>query len=1031
MRNISDVSLAKIAQRFGAEPFLVVGITWTQFEYYYADKALNADIPGKLLTINSIEDVTTLAGSTNTTNLNITLDDTDGSLKEIFNNLDIHRRPVAVYQCFEGVPFSEKFPIYEGLLESPIVWSDNDRTLSFSVVGMNEHKEIGFSPEEGQFPNLPVADVGVAWPMAFGQPEHCPGLTYQLPAVGTIQYPYFHVDPNLDIFDSSYNSNSPENQPSASVTAVAVPRENFGATGEIVNTPQFKSEADIINYMQSNTDQILAGSQGAINYSQHQTTVSEALKYAESQLAKALDHRPPPGESSFIIDGQEYDFHDYELQINATWTNGIPHPIPLPQANQSAYAKLPTVQAQLKEQHARSDGVQLLNKGYGFPIGVNLIVTMNNHVFDGIMDSKGFMKLKALKLPDPVPAYYPNRTIAGETITQYTTPTTHTNDGSLYGSSGGKILTPYQQNLYYFIANGVFTPKEYKDRGKPHLSSYGQAPVGWNLQQGIQSDGFQLYNAGTQITVLGDYSIDYIVNIFPTEVTQVWGYKAIGNTKTLSLVPANRYKVVDVTFGSITAKVVRMNRLLSAYPGENWADGIYVDQTSSIGPNPIDIIAAIINLYATDLTIDENSFAVCRALLVNYPMNFTISDKPEILGFLQDLAYQCRCAIYIKNQVFFMKYLSAEFATGVHITIDDVLEGSIQVTTSETEQITTRLAGHYFSDYATGVESQVIVRNNVARYGLFKDDHTFFAYTDGRYVQKTVTYWVIIKSNVWKKIKFSTPLHLLNLETFDLVSFDIPGVVANVPVTCRIESTQYDSANNKIDFECWVPVRLGEMLPYQFAYPADSETDFSDIYLQQFDGNFQGDFRQLAEGTIATVPGQVSNSSAGGGADSVSEDGGPSTAYNDINQTTRDRGEPRPSDRDDTIRQRGLTAEKIFDPVALPDGGDKPDYTPGVTARVKPLQLNVLPVPACIPGIVQGKIGGGLFNVTIYPQGMAEDHKSVSCKQLQIRADEIIPVGTFVLVSAVCTDKSGDEDKITFNYTYYMQVPVWLGQIEE
>lgn len=1028
MRNISDVSLAKIAQRFGAEPFLVVGVTWQVQEFYYADKALDVNIPGKLLQINSIEDVTILAGSTSTTNLSITLDDTDGSLKNIFNVLDIHRRPVAVYQCFEGIPFNEKFVIYEGLLESPIVWSDNDRTLSFSVVGMNEHKEIGFSPEEGQFPNLPVADVGVAWPMAFGSPVHCPGLTYQTPAVGTIQYPYFHLDPSLDIYDEAYNPAAPENQPTSSVTAAAVPRDSFGASGEIVNTPQFKSESDIINYMQANADQILAGNQGAINYSQHQTTVGEALSFAHSQLAKAIDHRPPPGFSSFIIDGQEYDDHDYELQFNATWSNPGPFEQPLPQANQSAYYNLPTVKEQLKAQHARSDGIQLLNNGFGFPVGVHLIIAMNNHVFDGIMDNTGFMKLKALKLPDPVPAYYPNRTIGTENITEFTSPQTHTSDGGLYSNSGGKYLSPYQQNLYYFIANGVFTPEEYAARGKPHLSGFGQAPVGWSLQQGIQSDGFQLYNAGTQITILGDYSIDYIINIFPTTVTAVWGYKAVGNVKTLSLVPSNRYSVVSVPFGTITAQIVRMNRLLSAYPGENWEDGIYVDQTSSIGPNPADIIAAIINTYSPDLGIDENSFAVCRALLVNYPMNFTLSDKPEILGFLQDLAYQCRCAIYIKNQVFFMQYLSAEFLSGVTITIDDVLEGTIQVTTSETEQIITRLSGHYFADYATGVESQVIVRNNVNRYGLFKDDHTFFAYTNGRYVQKSVTYWVIIRSNVWKKLKFSTPLHLLNLETFDLVVFDISGIVANVPVTCRIESTQYDSANNKIDFECWVPVRLGEMLPYQFAYPAESETDFSDIYLQQFDGNFQGDFRQLAEGTIATVPGQESNSVVGGGSDIGFDEGRPT--YGDINQTTRDRGEPRPSDRDDTIVAPRVTLEKLFDPVKLPDGAEKPNYTPAVTTRVKPLKLNVLPVPACIPGVVQGSQGGGKYNVTIYPQGMSEDPKTVVVQQLQIRADEQIPVGTYVLVSAVCIDKSGDENKITFNYTYYMQVPVWLGQPE-
>lgn len=1043
MRELSNISLTKIAQRFGSEPFLCLGINWAGTVFYYADKSLHINVPGKLLQINGLENVTTLAGSTNATNLNILLDDTDGSLKNIFNVLDIHKRPVSIYQCFEGIDFADKFVIFEGLIESPIVYSDGDRTLSFSVVGMNENREIGFSPEEGQFPNLPTSLVGQPWPMAFGYARHCPGLTYQYPAVGTILYPYFVVDPKLDVFSSADDPNSPENAGTAgstTVTGVAVPRKSYGQKGELVNTPIFHTVDEILAYTQNMGNNAIAGQQsGGVDYSDSgggSGSVAEALRLSDEQLSEALDQRPPAGKYFFIVEGQEYDEHDYELQINSTTTPGTPAKDPSlrqPQSNESAYAKVAEVEEELKAKKASSTGVQLINKGVGFPIDTKLIISMNNHVFQGQMDESGYMTLKQLRLPEPVPAYHQKKGFERNPVTNLnTTPGVDTSY-----EQNAKYLTPAEENTTYFVPDGTLTPEEYGlKRYKPRFTSLGEASVGWKVQQGLTSDGFQIYEAGSQLRILGDASVDYIVNIFPTEVHTVWGYKSVGNVKTLTQLHPDRWEQVTVDFNGVQAYVVRLNRLLSYYPREDWSDGIYVDQTSVVGPNPAHIMIHMINLYTTDLTYDQDSFALAATQLANYPMNFTISDKSDILAFLQDLAYQCRCAIYIKDRVFYIKYLAITPEPDDTITIDDVLEGTIQVSTTTTEEIVTRMTGKYSDDYAKGTESSVIARNNVAKYGLFKDEHNYFAYTHAQYVQKSVTYWLLQRSNCWKKLKFSTPIHKLNLETFDTINFIVPGQVSNGPVLCRIESTQYNSDLNQIDFDVWVPVRLGEMDPYKFAFPADSTLQFSDIYLQEFQNPTFGDFRNQAKGIVATVQGQASNSSSSGGADSRIGNGFGVSYSNDIGQfpadERRDTGDRYPTDIDDHIVTPRGAFEPFLKPLELPETeNDRVARTAEIVARRKPLQL--LPTnSSCIPGKVGGKAGGGNnYSVAIYPNGLNEAAENVIVTQLQIREDEEIPSDTWVLVSRVFKDKSGDEQRITATYDYYMQVPVWIGQMEE
>lgn len=99
---------------------------------------------------------------------------------------DIHKRDVWVYQWFEGLDLSDRFLLFRGKISSPIIWEEGDRTVTFTIITQLEDKEVGFSPEEGQFPFIPKDLVGKTWPSCFGTPIDVPAVRIGDAVTGTL-----------------------------------------------------------------------------------------------------------------------------------------------------------------------------------------------------------------------------------------------------------------------------------------------------------------------------------------------------------------------------------------------------------------------------------------------------------------------------------------------------------------------------------------------------------------------------------------------------------------------------------------------------------------------------------------------------------------------------------------------------------------------------------------------------------------------------------------------------------------------------
>ena len=76
----------------------------------------------------------------------------------------------------------------------------------------------------------------------------------------------------------------------------------------------------------------------------------------------------------------------------------------------------------------------------------------------------------------------------------------------------------------------------------------------------------------------------------------------------------------------------------------------------------------------------------------------------------------------------------------------------------------------------------MVLRHNVKRYGLQEKEYEWYIFNQPDIILKMATFWLIRLSNAWKRVKFRTYLHKLNLEAFDSVTFNAPGYVAAGPV---------------------------------------------------------------------------------------------------------------------------------------------------------------------------------------------------------------------------------------------------------
>ncbi len=325
---------------------------------------------------------------------------------------------------------------------------------------------------------------------------------------------------------------------------------------------------------------------------------------------------------------------------------------------------------------------------------------------------------------------------------------------------------------------------------------------------------------------------------------------------------------------------------------------------------------------------DEQLQKQLEGFLANYPSHFALTQRKQILQVLEEIAFQARCAITLKDNTFFLRYLPAEPVSVDTITESDIEVGSLELFHTTTEDLVTKLVARWRATGAQEEDNKVILRHNVRKYGTKEREFDFYIYNKVDMVIKSATYWLIRFSNTWKKVRFSTPITKLNLETFDAVTLDFDSpYVADSDVLAVIEKADYNSESHSIDFECWTLVKAGEMASYDFAYPADVDSELRFPTPVEVEEGFDGG-TGIGHGATGAHP--LRHDLRRGVR--VSYDGNPDPfGFEAAGRANSDRGGHKPSDSGDLHPGQPLIGPAVVFDERLPGQKTPPSTTPAST----------------------------------------------------------------------------------------------------
>lgn len=769
VRQINAAALDAIAKTRGLESIILVRVFWTDSDIItYSDREhLDVGVVGGILEVSNLDSVfNTLTGSASQ-NVTIKLNDTDGHIKQIFNNVDIHKRPVQILQWFDGLPLSESFIIYEGMINSPIEWVEHERTLSFEVITQLEDVLTGFSVEDGDFIDVPQDFIGKAWPMPFGTVVNVPALRLDDIVTGALANDTGVPDPYLGA-QAGYSDCQSGKQ-----LAIAACLSSVGA--------KLQFEGDL-------------GGAGLAVFNkgvQYQQRAQDMIRQVAQQSNRA---------------SQTYNGVKRDLEIRFD-----------------------------------SSHLTILN-GSKFLQNIPVGVKIGQAHFFGVFNGDDF---SVISKRGP----YPWET---------------NQSGDSSAGSGGSDPVNIEYDKIDFLERGLFdlgttddlgaddfvTPTDQdkiEDPCGPHnLILPGGCNKG-DSNRGAQNSqtyhGLLYIPAGSPVKPDTNYPIRYILSIIPgTLVLGVAAERSFVNrsagtlSKTLVGVPGDYFTISEQTFGSITALVLTLKQPLSsiedipfrttpgAHASIDWSDEIYVTLQSPVGPNTVDIIQYIINRWAPHFAIDTASFNHVRTKVANYPSNFCLFDRKELFTILKEIAYQARCAVFLKNNTFYIKYLPEEDDPVETITETDVVWQSVQVGCTRTEDISTRITGTWKENYFQKLPHKIVLMNNLAKYGLHEKSIDFYIYTDFLCVQKSLAFITMRESNVWKTLKLKTFITKLKIESLDTVTFDFSrDWIANGPVNGLIQKCNFDSDKLEIDLEVQLPILLGTITTYVNYHPSEAD----------------------------------------------------------------------------------------------------------------------------------------------------------------------------------------------------------------
>lgn len=737
------------------EPVVIVKVYWTGLSNtpisYCDSKYVVEGLVGRLVQMGPVEDVVDITAASSSTSLQVTLDDSVGDIKAIFDSTDIHKLYVEVLQWFTGIPLTDAFTLFEGQISTPIEWDEGERTLKFDVVSLIEDLEVGYSLEEANVPTIPAQLIGEVIPVVFGT------------VVGMKAIP-LNLTPSIIL------------------------SSGFG----MVDALQWKVE---LNNIQKAAKQAYDNSRAA-----WQQGVAEAL--IASHYKSAFADEGTVDEFGFTNDPSQADQHDQAAQDYFRQSSGYM------EEKVKLDIEFLTRNEEFQAQQRISIDVSLPSAEY---LNGKLIyrdafgnIVGNHPAAGGLMPFPVFIQYQ--NFPQGLPSYV----FRGQFNNYVGTITT----------TGG--LTP---ELISITDIELLTDTKIKVGTVAYNFALPKGAVFDEYNRVGQQPKFVWIDGGTEIKIF-EFPRVFYLGYDIAALINVWANSKYGRR----VVPSNLYQFIPGA-GVVPAQLI-FPIPLEAFEGE-WQSGTVEVDVRGLASNAIDVMTFAIETFST-LEIDTASFAATRPTV--FDCNFALTTRMNVVQFLKEVAYQSRCAIWMKAKRVFVKNLAYSSPSTATITDSDVEVSSLGISSTPTESIITKYVAEWKYNLHEIDYNEVILRYNIIKYGRVEQRYDYFCYNQYEFVEKAAEFWMIRVSNSWKLCKFKVNLNHLQIETFDTITLQFrEKLVATDAVDVIVQKAVFNSDDNSIEIECWCPVRLGEMVPYGFAFPGTFQT----IYPNQTDPNIQ------------------------------------------------------------------------------------------------------------------------------------------------------------------------------------------------
>ncbi len=288
------------------------------------------------------------------------------------------------------------------------------------------------------------------------------------------------------------------------------------------------------------------------------------------------------------------------------------------------------------------------------------------------------------------------------------------------------------------------------------------------------------HKAGTQVTQV-NIPVTYVVSENPMlNLKRVSAFRQVTNTdgsysrRELVALDEGLYTVTleDPAYCGATT-ITLPGGLLSAR-GSGWSDVLFASGKAGTGSNTADIIEWLV-LNRTEFAVNAASFALVRAAIENYPMNFGISSSVDVLDLISQIAWQNRMGVTWNGDEVVLTYLSAIPDTPVmSVNDDNITEGGITETATPVTDLTTIFNAEWRRNGNDKEPRKITYKNNVALFGRREKTFSFWAFQKRDLVDKSATFWAHRYSTSWRRMKVNLwGLEGLAVDPFDYVTWNV------------------------------------------------------------------------------------------------------------------------------------------------------------------------------------------------------------------------------------------------------------------